>query len=339
MPTRLAPILLVIVCVVTATPAGAIPNRPDRGPSPELRKPWRALTGARVVIRGDAPIRWRGRDSIARRLPRRDKRRVRHGPVRGVVVFDVFDDVQVRVDASPLRGLVWIERGDLLTVVTRDVPLAIAGTRGLTVRAGAPVEVIERAGARARVRLVSHDIEVTGEVDASALGTSYQPPDRSQDGARPGLADPILPPGVVVRSDTRADAPALATARGLVFVRHVGKPRDGWQEIELGSDLAGRGFIPATGSPAPRLMPPPPPPPPPGRPVSTSTLDAGTCLYDRPDGFVVAVTDSESSFRDRAGPKKGWRWIAVSLIGDDVELAVRPDDATRCLSATEMAAE
>jgi hypothetical protein len=201
---RPAPLLLAVVCVVTAAPADAIPNRRDRS-APQLRPPLRSLAGARVVLRGDVQLRWEPGGRVVKKLARRDPHRGPRGTVTGVVVAEAIDDLRVRVDIGPLRGLFWIDRGDVIT-----------------------------------------------------------------EGAAPTIAGTIPPPAPAARGTIRA-------------------------------------------------------------------LEAGTCLHARPDGPVVAAVARASSFRDRPGPR-GWRWVAVPLLDDDVEVAVRPGDPERCLTAAEIAA-
>ncbi|HEX8114757.1 MAG TPA: hypothetical protein VF516_43805 [Kofleriaceae bacterium] len=196
--------------------------------------------------------------------------------------------VAVRLDHA--RFSVWIDRTQMLAVLTRDQRIDALGVPAI----GGEVQVVLRAGATVR-RLAHRDrstqvrylgaLEIEGWVPDAVLADRSPPRDGT--GRIPtGRKTFMVLPGAVIRAEPRWAASELAlmgTAYSLDIVRELD---DAWTEVSYeDGDLVVHGFVSRRDPPG-RLHhwsqsdPPPTVAP-------NATVASGTCLYDRTAGDAI----------------------------------------------------
>jgi hypothetical protein len=196
--------------------------------------------------------------------------------------------VAIRLDHA--RFSVWIDRAQMLAVLTRDQRIDALGVPAV----GSEIEVVLHAGATVR-RLAHRDrstqirylgaLEVEGWVPDAVLADSGPPRDGT--GRIPtGRKTFMVLPGAVIRAEPRWAASELAlmgTAYSLDIVRELD---DAWTEVSYeDGDVVVHGFVSRRDPPG-RLHhwrdgdPPPTAAP-------NTTIASGTCLYARAGGDAI----------------------------------------------------
>jgi hypothetical protein len=196
--------------------------------------------------------------------------------------------VAVRLDHA--RFSVWIDRAQMLAVLTRDQRIDALGVPAV----GSEVQVVLRAGATVR-RLAHRDrstqvrylgaLEIEGWVPDAVLADRGPPRDGA--GRIPtGRKTFMVLPGAVIRAEPRWAASELAlmsTAYSLDIVRELD---DAWTEVSYeDGDLVVHGFVSrrdppghlhhwSAGEPPPTVAP-------------NATAPSGTCLYARASGDAI----------------------------------------------------
>jgi len=196
--------------------------------------------------------------------------------------------VAVRLDHA--RFSVWIDRAQMLAVLTRDQRIDALGVPAV----GSEVQVVLRAGATVR-RLAHRDrstqvrylgaLEIEGWVPDAVLADRGPPRDGA--GRIPtGRKTFMVLPGAVIRAEPRWAASELAlmsTAYSLDIVR---EHDDAWTEVSYeDGDLVVHGFVSrrdppgrlhhwSGGDPPPTVAP-------------NATVPSGTCLYARATGDAI----------------------------------------------------
>ncbi len=300
--------LVVVVCGATAQ------ARPARRPDPQ------------AALAASAERRIARRAHLARIGPARfeaegatvDESNPQPYDLITLVADETEQRVQIRAELDDVRMLIWVERGDLATVIGRPTALldGATGKRGALARPGALVVTVAPATAATdRLVTISDDeVSATGVVPATALATTY---DRKVVASKPRH---LLASGTIVRAEPRDDGRAIATARADVQVRAIGKAKDGWIEVEIDREMIyARGFAPAAAvTPSDLLglgglgtM---------GYGMSDTErilVPKGTCLYARPGGPVVGLTTTTRERYAQSAPDDGepgvsrWRTVAV----------------------------
>jgi hypothetical protein len=214
-----------------------------------------------------------------------------------------LERIAVRLEHA--RFSVWIDRAHLLSVLTREQRIEVAG---LPVP-GSDAEVVLRAGARVR-RLAQRDrstrvlyldvLQVDGWVPDAALA-DRGPPRAGNSRVPTGLRSSMVFPGAVIRAAPRWAAAELAiVATGVLFdtVRDID---DAWTEVSfMDVDVMVHGFVSRRD--------------PPGRVrhwhgndaataiTPNTTVASGTCLYARPGGEAIGyVVGNRAVDLDDAG--------------------------------------
>lgn len=243
-----------------------------------------------------------------------------------VTVAELRDGiVRLLVEEDDARLLVWVPRDDLRAVIAEAT--SIGG--GVDVAPGTPFVEQRREGNRIEVAIAADGLQVTGWIDAAAIGDVWEAADPAAPAPEPThtLAHSLERP-VVIRAAPDAQASAVATAVEPIDVRVRGPVHAGWVEIEtLGAQVRARGFVPAAAtstelglsatfhggrgygmSHAMRL-----------------DVPAGTCLRDRPDGEVIGVvtTDRNRFVYDR--PEPGWWSVVVDTPWGLLHVPARAD--------------
>jgi len=199
-----------------------------------------------------------------------------------------LERVAIRLDHA--RFSVWIDRAQMLAVLTRDQRIDALGVPAV----GSEVEVVLRAGATVR-RLAHRDrstqvryqgaLEVEGWVPDAVLADRGAPRDGT--GRIPtGRKTFMVLPGAVIRAEPRWAASELAlmgTAYSLDIVRELD---DAWTEVSYeDGDVVVHGFVSRRDPPG-RLhhwrdgdLPPTVAP--------NATAASGTCLYARAAGDAI----------------------------------------------------
>jgi hypothetical protein len=199
-----------------------------------------------------------------------------------------LERVAVRLEHA--RFSVWIDRANLLSVLTRDQRIEVLGVPA----AGSEVEVVLRAGATVR-RLAHRDrstqirylgaLQVEGWVPDAVLGDRGHARDGT--GRIPtGRRTLMVIPGAVIRAEPRWAASELAIIANGYFLDTIRDVDDAWTEVGYeDGDVAVHGFVSKRDPPgrvhhwrdgdaAPAITP-------------NTTVASGTCLYARPGGDAI----------------------------------------------------
>lgn len=196
--------------------------------------------------------------------------------------------VAVRLDHA--RFSVWIDRGQMLAVLTHDQRLDALGVPAV----GSEVQVVLRAGATVR-RLAHRDrstqvrylgaLEIEGWVPDAVLADRGLP--RGGAGRIPtGRKTFMVLPGAVIRAEPRWAASELAlmsTAYSLDIIRELD---DAWTEVGYeDGDIVVHGFVSRRDPPGRlhhwRDVEPPP------SVAPNTAVPGGTCLYARAGGDAI----------------------------------------------------
>jgi hypothetical protein len=260
------------------------------------------------------------------------------------LVAERSEAVQVLDDSGPARVLLWIARRHLSRVTTRTVALApesivevpSVAARRSELGAGAPVEVVARAGDLARVRCRHFDVELYGWIPASVIGDVYVPAINDV----PSLLEDRIELGpTAVRTEPRKDATIVARLTSDHNLGSILGRRRGWYEIVLettegpvdAAETVVRGFVPRSA----RWRPP--------RGRHSDDVDGGvscrhedtvtevpifvakgTCLRARPGGEVVGILSENRTSAPTADAAGWWRMPVSTSVGNvDVYLEAR----------------
>jgi hypothetical protein len=220
---------------------------------------------------------------------------------------------RVAVRLEHARFSVWIDRGQMLSVLTRDQRIDALGVPAV----GGDVEVVLRAGAT--VRRLAHRVrstqvrylgalQVEGWVPDAALADRGRPRDGS--GRIPtGRKTLMVIPGAVIRAEPRWTASELAIMASGYFLDTVRELDDAWTEVAYeDSDVAVHGYVSRRDPPG-RLHPwrdldaP-------ARIAPNATIASGTCLYAHTGGDAIGymVGTRPVDLEDGSG---GWWTITI----------------------------
>jgi len=219
--------------------------------------------------------------------------------------------VAVRLDHA--RFSVWIDRAQMLAVVTRDQRIDALGVPAV----GSDVEVVLRAGATVR-RLAHRDrstqvrylgaLQVEGWVPDAVLADRGRPRDGT--GRIPtGRKTLMVIPGAVIRAEPRWAASELAIMASGYFLDSVRELDDAWTEVSYeDSDVAVHGFVSRRDPPGHlhRWRDAEPP----AAVAPNATVASGTCLYSRASGDAIGyiVGNRPVDLDDTGG---GWWTLAI----------------------------
>ena len=155
---------------------------------------------------------------------------------------------RVAVRLEHARFSVWIDRGQMLSVLTRDQRIDALGVPAAT----SDIEVVLRAGSTVR-RLAHRDrstqvrylgaLQVEGWVPDAVLADRGRP--RDSTGRIPtGRKTLMVIPGAVIRAEPRWAASELAIMASGYFLDSVRELDDAWTEVSYeDSDVAVHGFV------------------------------------------------------------------------------------------------
>lgn len=219
---------------------------------------------------------------------------------------------RVAVRLEHARFSVWIDRGQLLSVLTRDQRIDAIGVPA----AASDIEVVLRAGATVR-RLAHRErstqvrylgaLQVEGWVPDAVLADRGRP--RDSTGRIPsGRKTLMVIPGAVIRAEPRWASSELAIMASGYFLDTVRELDDAWTEVAYeDSDVAVHGFVSRRDPPG-RLhhwrdaVPP-------AKVAPNATIASGTCLYARPGGDAIGyIVGNRPVDLDDAG---GGRWTVT----------------------------
>lgn len=239
---------------------------------------------------------------------------------------------RVAVTTPAARFVVWVERGDLLAVLSRDVstrPAMAPATAdiGATLRAGASVDVLERTDERSRVRY-SGAVELEMWVPNDALADQGEPIDAQQGMPFQGPKLFHGVPGVAIRAEPRWGTPQLAALARIYFITEVRTLDDGWSEVEY-SDRAVtvRGFASRRDPPV-RLASRATASQPSSQLDTNEKLTAGTCLHARARGELVGVTSDVVPVAAVAADREGWWDVTMETPWGPMTFAAQRTAAT-----------
>lgn len=264
------------------SPPPGVPSETDRAPVDPI---------AALTPHGDAEVSWIIPGPIQLELG--DTEILAGGSGRPIEVGPIdrqgnLERVAVRLEHA--RFSAWIDRGHMLSVLTRDQRIepfgapAIDSYAQVVLRAGATVRRLAHRGHSTQVRYLGA-LQIEGWVPDAALA------DRGhrRDGAGripTGRQARIVIPGAVIRAEPRWAASELAImARGYI-VDVVRELADGWTEVSYeDGDVAVHGFVSTRDPPGrvhrwreadaiPAVAP-------------NATVAGGTCLHARPDGEPI----------------------------------------------------
>jgi hypothetical protein len=225
-------------------------------------------------------------------------------------------EVRVGVRLDQARFAVWTARARLLGVLAREQYIR-ARPSGEHVRAGDPIEVTLRSGARVaklarengytQIRYIGA-LEIEGWVPDEALverGAAGRVPGRRLASGRKTLT---VTPGAQIRSEPRMNARVLALLHDSYFVDQVKPLDDGWTEVRYeDNDVAVHGFLSKRDPPG-RLHRRRDAEPAPATPTN-ATVAAWTCLHadGEPIGFTTVATLVQLERAARVG------WFELTL--------------------------
>lgn len=249
------------------------------------------------------------------------------------VAAEAADAVRVVSTWGSARLLLWAGRQDLATVAVREAMLeGGAPPRGVTLRVGGPIEVVERGEGRVRVRRADSDVAFEGWVAADAIGQVFRPaPEaeslpsfgngslscRTELAATPG-GEPvaILAPKDTGACKARVAAAILSEARAggqveVALQRSAYLVRGFVSSVAVDSEDEVRGYgtlygIGGGGS---------------GDGVPEVVLPAGTCLFAERYGEPVGVVTRSVVFARGDEPaERSWVAGAVETLWGDVSV-------------------
>ena len=219
---------------------------------------------------------------------------------------------RVAVRLEHARFSVWIDRGQMLSVVTRDQRIDALGVPAAT----NDIEVVLRAGATVR-RLAHRErstqvrylgaLQVEGWVPDGVLADRGRPRDGT--GRIPtGRKTLMVIPGAVIRAEPRWAASELAIMASGYFLDTVRELDDAWTEVSYeDSDVAVHGFVSRRDPPGRlhRWRDAEPPP----KVAPNTSIASGTCLYARAGGDAIGyIVGNRPVDLDDAG---GGRWTVT----------------------------
>jgi hypothetical protein len=232
---------------------------------------------------------------------------------------------RVAVRLEHARFSVWIDRAELLSVLTRDQRIDAPGVPAV----GSDVEVVLRAGATVR-RLAHRDrstqvrylgaIQVEGWVPDAVLADRGRPRDGA--GRIPtGRKTLMLIPGAVIRAEPRWASSELAIMGSGYLLDAVRELDDAWTEVAYeDGDVAVHGFVSRRDPPG-RLHhwrdgdPP-------AAVAPNATVASGTCLYARPGGDAIGyIVGNRPVDLDDTG--NGWWTLTIDTPWGPVAFAAR----------------
>lgn len=197
---------------------------------------------------------------------------------------------RIAVRLEHARFSVWIDRSQMLSVLTRDQRIDALGVPVV----GSNVEVVLRAGAAVR-RLAHRDratqvrylgaLQVEGWVPDAVLADRGRPRDGT--GRFPtGRKSLMVIPGAVIRAEPRWAASELAIMASGYFLDTVRELDDAWTEVSYeDGDVLVHGFVSRRDPPG-RLhhwreteVP--------GKVAPNTTVASGTCLYAHSGGDAI----------------------------------------------------
>lgn len=240
--------------------------------------------------------------------------------------------VRVAVRLEHARFSVWIDRAEMLSVVTRDQRIDAPGVPA----ARGDVEVVLRAGATVR-RLAHRDrstqvrylgaLQVEGWVPDAVLADRGRP--RASTGRIPtGRKVLMVIPGAVIRAEPRWAASELAIMASGYFLDTVRELDDAWTEVSYeDGDVAVHGFVSRRDPPgrlhrwpdaeAPAAIAP------------SATVPSGTCLYARAAGDAIGyIVGNRPVDLDGSGSGGGWWTLTIETPWGPLAFAARGPSKT-----------
>jgi hypothetical protein len=252
-------------------------------------------------------------------------------PIEALVVESAATQMRVAVQTDVLRLVVWVPRGELFGVLTRDVSLGFARTAAparepsgepsvaAILRRGAQVQVLERGAERSRVRYLGA-VELDTWVPSDALSDRSTAP-------RPEGAEPSGPqllhalPGLAIRAEPRWGGELLAVVARVYFVTDVRQLDAAWHVVRYAdAAVTVQGFAsprdppmrfrPAATAPLSKL-------------VADTSLPPGTCLYADERGAVVGMVAAAAPAATEGELREGWWTVALDTPWGVMRFAAR----------------
>ncbi|HEU4732528.1 MAG TPA: hypothetical protein VFT22_31755 [Kofleriaceae bacterium] len=246
-------------------------------------------------------------------------------PIEALAIDRQGNLERVAVRLEHARFSVWIQRANMLSVLTHDQRIEVGGVPV----AGGDVEVVLRAGAT--VRRLAHRDRTTQVRYLGALQVEGWVPDavlaehgRARDGTGripTGRRTLMVIPGAVIRAEPRWAGGELAVVASGYFLDAIRDVDDSWTEISYeDGDVAVHGFVSRRD--------------PPGRvhhwregdsaqPITpTATVASGTCLYARAGGEPIGyVVGNRPADLEDAGA--GWWTLTLDTPWGPIAFAAR----------------
>lgn len=252
-------------------------------------------------------------------------------PIEVMIVEPGPTLMRVAVTTPGARFAVWVERRDLLAVMSRDVSVrstfAPAGSQiGAALHAGASVDVLERTEERSRVRY-SGALELELWVPNDALTDAAEPVDAQNGMAYQGPKLLHGTPGLAIRAEPRWGSPLIAALARIYYVTEVRALDEAWSEVQYADRaVTVRGYASRRDPPvqlASRTSSAPP-----VTPLETNDkLTAGTCLYARTRGELVGIAGDVAA-AVVAGEREGWWAVTLETPWGPMTFAARRTGGT-----------
>lgn len=239
---------------------------------------------------------------------------------------------RVAVVTPSARFVVWVERADLLAVMSRDVSVRSSfapgsAEIGATLRAGASVEILERTDERSRVRY-SGAVELEMWVPNDALTDQGEPVDAQQGMPHQGPKLFHGTPGLAIRAEPRWSTQHIAALARIYFVTEVRSLDEAWSEVQYEDRAVSvRGFASRRDPPV-RLTSRASASQPSSALETNDKLTADTCLYARARGALVGVTRDAVAVAAVAADREGWWDVTMETPWGPLTFAAQRTGAT-----------
>jgi len=246
-------------------------------------------------------------------------------PIEATPIDEEGNLVRIAVRLEHARFSVWIDRGQMLSVLTRDQRIDALGVPAV----GSDVEVVLRAGATVR-RLAHRErstqvrylgaLQVEGWVPDTVLADRGRPRDGS--GRIPtGRKTLMVIPGAIIRAEPRWAASELAIMASGYFLDTVRELDDAWTEVSYeDSDVIVHGYVSRRDPPgrlhhwrdsdAPTKVAP------------NVSIASGTCLYAHTGGDAIGYLVGNRPV-DLEDSGSGWWTVTIDTPWGPLGFAAR----------------
>lgn len=246
-------------------------------------------------------------------------------PVEVMLVEPGPTMIRVAAALPGARVAVWVDRKDLFAVISRDVTVrapftAVNADIGVTLRAFAPVEILEKEKERSRVRY-SGAVELETWVPNDSLTWEAEP---EVLGGLVGGGGKVLhaAPGLAIRAEPRWGGSLIAALARTYFISEVRAVDDAWSEVRYSDNAVSvRGFASRRDPPV-KLARRAPSTQPSSTLATDDKLPAGTCLHARARGEIVGITNNVAVVTAE-GEGEGWKVVTMDTPWGPLAFAAR----------------